>query len=226
MSGFLHRLAAQAIGQARPVRSMARLPYRELPPAEAAEEGELPTDVLQSAGSRPDTIALIAAGKKNRATNDQLPAGLSAASAAAPLSDGAVERSVETAPPALVRPVHSRTVSDIPLETAQVVAALLADTPLHQRAHRQETEAPTGLVSPKRLLRTVAPLIRQSPAAAAPVKFEQPATHEQHTDVHVSIGRIEVTAVQEAAPPRRAAPRGPKPMSLEEYLTRRSGAAR
>jgi hypothetical protein len=40
----------------------------------------------------------------------------------------------------------------------------------------------------------------------------------------VSIGRIEVTAVHEASPPKRPPPRASKPMTLEEYLARRRGA--
>jgi hypothetical protein len=45
---------------------------------------------------------------------------------------------------------------------------------------------------------------------------------EETTEVHVSIGRIEVTAVHEAAPtPKRAPARGQRALSLEEYLARR-----
>jgi hypothetical protein len=51
----------------------------------------------------------------------------------------------------------------------------------------------------------------------------RPATVEETTEVHVSIGRIEVTAVHEAPPPKRAAPRRPAPMSLDEYVATRQG---
>jgi hypothetical protein len=45
---------------------------------------------------------------------------------------------------------------------------------------------------------------------------------EETTEVHVSIGRIEVTAVHEAAPaPKRAPARGQRALSLEDYLARR-----
>jgi hypothetical protein len=39
--------------------------------------------------------------------------------------------------------------------------------------------------------------------------------------VHVTIGRIEVTAVQEAGGQKPAARRRPAPMSLDEYIARR-----
>jgi hypothetical protein len=44
---------------------------------------------------------------------------------------------------------------------------------------------------------------------------------EETTEVHVSIGRIEVTAVHEAPSPKRQAPTAAKTMTLEEYLARR-----
>ena len=47
---------------------------------------------------------------------------------------------------------------------------------------------------------------------------------EETTEVHVSIGRIEVTAVHEAAPPKRAERPAPKPVSLDEYLSKHQGS--
>ena len=44
---------------------------------------------------------------------------------------------------------------------------------------------------------------------------------EETTEVHVSIGRIEVTAVHEAPQPKRAPARSQRALSLEEYLARR-----
>ncbi len=43
------------------------------------------------------------------------------------------------------------------------------------------------------------------------------------TEVHVRIGRIEITAVQDAPPPKRQAAKANKPMTLDEYLARRQG---
>lgn len=48
------------------------------------------------------------------------------------------------------------------------------------------------------------------------------APPDEPTEVHVHIGHIEVTAIQEAAPSGRRSPRsGPQPMSLQEYLAKR-----
>ncbi len=54
----------------------------------------------------------------------------------------------------------------------------------------------------------------------------EPAARARHAsdpaEVHVSIGRIEVTAVHEAQPPRRQQAHGPKPIAgLDQYLARR-----
>jgi hypothetical protein len=53
------------------------------------------------------------------------------------------------------------------------------------------------------------------------------ATHtgavEETTEVHVHIGRIEVTAMHEPAPAKPAAARRPAPMSLDDYLAKRHG---
>ena len=79
-----------------------------------------------------------------------------------------------------------------------------------------------------------APLIPSNDAAQAPVfnaqKMKQSGEPgqafwqgrvEETTEVHVSIGRIEVTAVHEAPPAKRQTPAAAKPMALEEYLARR-----
>lgn len=49
------------------------------------------------------------------------------------------------------------------------------------------------------------------------------AAWEETTEVHVTIGRIEVTAVQEAPAQRPAPRRRNAPMSLDEYIARRQG---
>jgi hypothetical protein len=41
------------------------------------------------------------------------------------------------------------------------------------------------------------------------------------SEVHIHIGRIEVSAVHETAPPRRPPVPRPSPMSLDAYLAKR-----
>jgi hypothetical protein len=59
----------------------------------------------------------------------------------------------------------------------------------------------------------------QSPRPATAL----PRTAPEATEVHVTIGRVEVTAVQEALPVRRPQPARIKQMSLEQYLAKRRG---
>lgn len=59
---------------------------------------------------------------------------------------------------------------------------------------------------------------------AAPLRMPSSAPAET-TEVHVHIGRIEVTALQQQPPAPRKAPRaGRAPLSLDAYLARRRGA--
>jgi hypothetical protein len=69
------------------------------------------------------------------------------------------------------------------------------------------------------------PLHLPSRAMAAKPEERQPANAvEETTEVHVSIGRIEVTAVQAPAATAPAAPRRRQaPMSLDDYIAHRQG---
>jgi len=64
---------------------------------------------------------------------------------------------------------------------------------------------------------------RERPVSGRRTTGNRPAAVEETTEVHVTIGRIEVTAVHEAPPAKRAAPSRPAPMSLHDYLAKRQG---
>jgi hypothetical protein len=70
-------------------------------------------------------------------------------------------------------------------------------------------------------LRSVPGLGAAIPSRSSPA---QPPV-EDTTEVHVSIGRIEVTAVHESPPQRREPARPRKPKSLEAYLAERGSRA-
>jgi hypothetical protein len=77
---------------------------------------------------------------------------------------------------------------------------------------------PATLLSPR-----TAP-VRQAAAPTAP-SAAQPSP-QQADEVHIHIGRIEVTAIQERAPSKREARKGPTPLSLDDYLAKRKGDGR
>jgi hypothetical protein len=90
-----------------------------------------------------------------------------------------------------------------------------------------ESAAPATVTTPPALVPTT-PHAAPPPAfvvpplrtAAGPASAHQPFGGGDTTEVHVSIGRIELTAVHEPTPPaRRAAPAKPS-LSLHDYLGR------
>jgi hypothetical protein len=70
----------------------------------------------------------------------------------------------------------------------------------------------------------VAPRIAARPARNRPAGDPVQPAASPAPDVHIHIGRVELTAIAAAAAPRReSAANAKKPMSLEEYLRRRNG---
>jgi hypothetical protein len=58
-------------------------------------------------------------------------------------------------------------------------------------------------------------------AADLPTRTDLAGTDEQPTEVHVHIGRIEVSAVHEAPPQKKSRPAARRSASLTDYLARR-----
>jgi hypothetical protein len=97
-------------------------------------------------------------------------------------------------------------------EPAETNARTMADSdtalvPLHAAARSVVGDATSGARASNPLL---------APASA----------RTEVNEVHVTIGRIELTAAPPAARPRREPARSRKPQSLDEYLARREAARR
>jgi hypothetical protein len=97
-----------------------------------------------------------------------------------------------------------------------------------RRAGSEIADGNTSHVSDRGLIPrpALAPRMATRPARNRPPG--DPSDRRRETspapDVHIHIGRVELTAVTSAAPARReSAANSKKPMSLEEYLRRRSG---
>ncbi|QKE63246.1 hypothetical protein HNE05_07700 [Aquipseudomonas campi] len=78
---------------------------------------------------------------------------------------------------------------------------------------------PAALLSPR-------PVAPSQAVTAAPLASAPPIPSPQPDEVHIHIGRIEVTAIQESAPSKRASRKGAAPLSLDDYLARRKGDGR
>lgn len=249
MNGFLRRLAARATGQATPIHAAAISPYtasaipwvealplrEEASVAPGAEPGaralsRVPAAVVQAL-SRPDTPDVdgvpVSVPARRMSTQDAIHAEpqLAAPPGAAPSA---------ATPPDAVAPSAWR--DAIRLARASTVGPAAQDA--HQRsfhekalmpaAHRQDELSefgPASATTPEPLL-PFSPLPAMSPSGApfAPALVRQARLGtlvEETTEVHVSIGRIEITAMHETPAPRRPAPHANKPMSLDEYLAKR-----
>jgi hypothetical protein len=248
MSGFLHRLAAQALGQTTPVRSAARLPYSEPAPFAATltdfdeRSAGLPehqtTAVGHPAARNPGVIPGFGDETPDVRAADPPPVREPASHRSIP-TQAAVNQSRHPAPAALV---ERRTDAEPSGETAgELRPGGEMDIASHTRGPGEgwPDAAPQTAIRSRRGLPQIrrptqpSPLLKPAPATIVREQrlAPQPASERtgkvaETTEVHVSIGRIEVTAVHEATPPRRPAPRATQPTSLTEYLARRGGAGR
>jgi len=246
MTRFLQRLAEHAMGLSKPARSASAAPF--VPAPQLAEEVvavEAPT-VAYSPPAAPARGQR--ANERSRAeTPDEGFAGAAEIASAKPPEITRVvtpeaERASRNSPvaaypsadrePSMPAPTRAETAS--PLER---VAEEAMDRPGPKHVTHVEFQVPPE--NPARTptasgdLTAPAPLLpreheTQPAYRPATLAVELPARQgrgslEETTEVHVSIGRIEVTAVHEPAPAKPAPARRSAPMSLDEYLARRQG---
>jgi len=230
MSGFLRHIAARGMGQAGAVHSAARLPYASAPAlAEAVGESTaLPPSLPRPPRSgpvqeptpgpipaRPDEVSERPTTAASRPPAPLLRGSLIAAAAAdAALPD---DRKATGA------------AEDRPLGRAADGPGMPMPDPILPAAAQKLQATPAVDDEGSAPLRRIPPLLPPQPNGTASFKAasghrdnSRRAPVEETTEVHVSIGRIEVTAVHEAAPaPKRAPARGQRALSLEDYLARR-----
>lgn len=203
MSGLLRNLSAQALGRGTAVRSVARLPHAG-PPAMAEPSFSEPTS------APPASAASVAASPDMTDRTARSQPGIS-----------------HGMPPLLLPPRH-HDASEAPLHPDAMRAPTDREIGVPARHPPAESAAPATATTPPALVPTtqhtapppafVVPPLR---TVAEPAGSHQPFVGGgETTEVHVSIGRIELTAVHEAQPPvRRAAPAKPS-QSLHDYLGR------
>lgn len=249
MNGFLQRLAARATGQATPIHAAAISPYTAaaIPWGEALplrEEASVAPGVEPGARalSRVSVVVAQALNRPDTPDVDGVPGSVPARQMgtqdaihvepefAAP--PGAVPSTAT--PPDVVAPSVRR--DAIRLARASTVVPAAQDA--HQRsfhekalmptAHRQDELSelnPASATAPEPLLPFSPPPAMSPSGAPLAQALVRQARHgtlvEETTEVHVSIGRIEITAMHETPAPRRPAPQANKPMSLDEYLAKR-----
>jgi hypothetical protein len=238
----LRSLAAQALGLGAPVKSATRLPFAAVPAI--SEHSTIGAEAIApSASARVPSMAMSmdAADQHGRTET-----GMPHAESYAPHS----RRDYSTAPTISDHPTgYESAPRRAAPRTSSVARSLDAADETARPSHplrepaEQNPAAPLSVTQPSGFDRaefveparvpTLPPLIQpatrfvQPPAFAPPAGSARPANSRRHstgsdaTEVHVSIGRIEVTAVHEASPPPRRAAPARKSIPLNEYLAQR-----
>jgi hypothetical protein len=256
MSGYLQRLAERALGQSRPLRTLAPQrgsgeeapvqvdePSAPLPHSVARtqampafvhvphsnEEARQQPGLLQdsnTAPGEPPAVRRTATADKAPNVQSQTPSVSTEGIAIRADADGTPSAPwpQEPLPLLALKPLHGTSQALAQLgpmaQQADATHAGVDTAPPDGPAVRMpspqlpRTEHHTQVPSPNRALH---PHPVQS-SARRPTKAS-----EETTEVHVTIGRIEVTAVQEAPMQKPSSRRRPAPMSLDEYIARRQG---
>jgi hypothetical protein len=224
MKGFLHRIVQRATGAAVTVHSLARLPYGPQPVlAEPAIQMPASNRAARHVEKEANTALPGARSQRLPTTppeDQRLPP---------PIPEIAAKARGDGEEPGAADGRQARRPRDLAMtevvvavsprdETAPAAPELLANSKA-----QDVSLASLHLSAP--LPPQASPTIRarEAPALHRAHGYARPVTVDEATEVHVSIGRIEVMAVHEAAPSNRQLPRAPRAMSLEDYLARRRG---
>ena len=120
------------------------------------------------------------------------------------------------------------------LSTSVPLAQVPVELPLQPAAQPSlppATGSEVGAVPERTLDKLVLPLplLPASPPGAAPAPAASASASasalpaREPDEVHIHIGRIEVTAIQESRPASKPSRKGAAPLSLDDYLARRKG---
>lgn len=232
MSGYLHNLARRALRRTAVLHSVATLPFAaalSMPP----QEEESHVDLRPPARS-PDSEGAAKQAGKGRVNRAAQVEGARAhrAPERAPLRTRTLEPLVPVAIEAAVRASQPLARAGPPAATADTAPrsaaaaasesdrTTLADEP-HESAHEDPSGWPetTVLHAASAARVTAVPARRVTPATAA--QKSRPVRPETATEVHLSIGRVEVAVLAQAPAPKEARPRVSRTMSLAEYERRR-----
>lgn len=244
MTAFLQRLARRAMGNASPVRSAPRPLWGTVPESPLANDGATAESAsrppeaanARSLASPPQRVGIAATGAPQHEYTQ------SPAHAHTPRASGAAvtptDRDRAPSPPSTLLPLDEDGTAQAtphPGRSIHGAAALpgspeAAPTPPDRQDHLPAVSplAPAEARQPAALL---PPVPAPMPSLADPWTTAVPrrartadrATDTEPTEVHVTIGRIEVTAVREPAAAPKPAARRNAPMSLDEYLAQRRG---
>ncbi|CAH1388050.1 hypothetical protein [Candidatus Nitrotoga sp. M5] len=247
MNGFLHRLAAQAIGNTNNLRSVACAPYatplslansaepdnqipglnsvvnerrnmgknetaRDSVPSQEQPHANFPTEISTQTRNNEVTPLLpevfdVQLGSDSDSYAKPNPTNGPTSSVKAKLQQSSINKSVAGESPVVAEEIE---IQEIEMHIPEDKITAFTDS-----------NYPSPLLPLKNAARPSASNVNVAAQRAEQSGFGQRVQVEDVTEVHVSIGRIEVTAVHESQPQKRQAPTQAKPLSLDEYLARR-----
>ncbi|SDC50674.1 hypothetical protein SAMN05444679_103238 [Variovorax sp. CF079] len=234
MTGLLHRLAQRATGNAWTVRSDVRLPFGadglDRPQDDTAPplmEAAVPETHAPARPRPPEPASLVTAAQEQAVPPlVQSPAVAAQSGRAQPVE---AEAAATRTPVATTTPAQPPGAPGTPGTAAVPATAMPAMASLHTPA-RPQSKPPPRREEPAPLLPSqpstaghVAPLAQtvRGPAAFA-LRPAPQAAASQETEVHIHIGRIDVTALHEAPRPKARPRERTQPVSLDAYLAARS----
>jgi hypothetical protein len=231
MTGLLHRLAQRAAGNAWTVRSDVRLPFGadgfDRPPDDTAPPLTEAAVSKIHAPARPRPLEpaslVTAAPEQAMPPLVQSPAVAAQAGRAQPVEAEAAATRTPVATTTPAQPHGAPGTAAVPA-TAMPTMASLHTHARPQATHPPRREEPAPLLPPRpSTAGHAAPLAQtvRGPAAFA-LRPAPQAAASQETEVHIHIGRIDVTALQEAPRPKARPRERTQPVSLDAYLAARS----
>ncbi len=248
MTGFLQRLAERATGAAHPLRAVSSTRFAptlleelfqpvdamaaakvEVVPSTIGQERATPVQPGQN-GTQRDSDKSPRRGKvssTDRERSVDYTVTVERRDAIENTGETTVSQPLGMVPPTIMP--HA----PVAMHSPAIRPTMRTESP--SRAHQEVSfEQPESLRPIPAAIVKVEPLLpwaqsareRFRPTAGASMNnLGRPSAGmvEETTEVHVSIGRIEVAAVHEPTPPRPAVSRRNAPMSLDDYLAKRHG---
>jgi hypothetical protein len=254
MSSFLHRLAAQAMGRTNTLRSTVRTPYAvPLAPASTVEPdrqgstsdtggnerqhiGNSGAEYVGDRGVERESVSSLEQHHANIASEIGTQPGDNEVTPSSPEVLVVQSDTVYTKPDRPSGLYASPSSPKAMLRQSGKEKTIAGEPPvlaegIETRLPESNSTTPTDNSYPSPLLplkQTTRPSTLNTNVAAKRGEYSGAGRQSQVdeiTEVHVNIGRIEVTAVHESPPPKRQAPAAAKPLSLDEYLARRGRGA-
>lgn len=235
MARYLRQLAEQAIRPATALRSAAAAAFAPEPMIPGDEADTIIVSGRKDGGPRAPDAAAPATHSPHTTAGlpDSGPAPPDAgrardpiaAAAAASGKDGSLAHEPGPAAAAVrpaARPVRGRSTPTVPGKRA--AAAQTTEPPMRDERSARPPLQPASPAAGAML--TPAP----HPARGAQARPTSPRTRADSgaapaPDIHIHIGRIELTAATPAAPAKRTAAPGARPMTLDAYLRQRGRKA-